>query len=201
MKKSRNSTTKFTIIIICMVALVVGYYAYLSNRSMERRSEADMSVVESVLSRDLVNDYPATPKEVVKYYNEIMKCFYNEECTDQEIDDLGQKARELYDAELLEANELGTYMMNLRAEIQNYKDKGRRLTSASVAASTSVKFYEVDGYSFARILCGYNIMEDRKNYAVKTVYLLRRDEDRRWKIYGWESADKVNLGEESGQEQ
>lgn len=201
MRKKQNSTTKMTLVIICLVTALVGYYAYLSNRSMERIDESNMSAVQSVLSRDLVNDYPATPKEVMKYYNEIMKCFYNEECTDQEIDDLGQKARELYDEELLEANELGTYMIRLRAEIQSYKDNSRRLTSSSVAASTSVKYYEADGYSFARILCGYNIMEGRKNYAVRTVYLLRRDEDRHWKIYGWEPADNLEPDEEAGREQ
>ena len=27
--------------------------------------------------------------------------------------------------------------------------------------------------------------------------LLRRDENRKWKIYGWQSADKVNPGEEN----
>ena len=41
--------------------------------------------------KDLEKDYPPTPREVIKYYNEILDCFYNEEATKEEIEDLGNK--------------------------------------------------------------------------------------------------------------
>lgn len=181
----KKSTTRMTVIFICLIAAVVGYYAYLSNKSQSIKAEASMTTVQATLSRNLTNDYPPTPKEVIKYYNEIMKCFYNEECTDAEIEDLGYKARELYDEELLEANELGTYMMNLKEEIKAFKDNKRRITSCSVAASTDVDYDEIDGYSFAKIMCGYNIMEGNTSHPTTYTYLLRRDEEKHWKIYGW----------------
>lgn len=195
----KKSTTKVTIIVICLIVALVGYYAYLSNQTKERKAEASLSEVQSVLSRDLKNDYPSTPKEVIKYYNEIIKCFYNEECTDDEIDDLGNKARELYDAELLEENELGEYMVRLRAEIKEYKDKKRRITSSTVAASTSVDYFSENGYDFARIMAGYNVMEGGVNYQIKHIYLLRRDENKKWKIYGWEVADDSQASVDSPQ--
>ncbi len=191
----KNTTTKTTIIIICLVAALVGYYAYLSNRSKERIDDTEMTVVQSVLSRDLTKDYPATPKEVLKYYNDIMECFYNEECTEEEIDELGYKARELYDEELLANNELGTYLIRLHAEVDAFKTAGRRITSSSVAASTNVDFYEVDGYSFARLLSTYNVMDGGMSQAVKTIYLLRKDENKKLKIYGWDAESNVNLDE------
>ncbi|MBR1931450.1 MAG: hypothetical protein IJ833_08290 [Lachnospiraceae bacterium] len=181
----RNKTARVTIVCTFLIVAVVGYYAYLSNKSQSVKAEATMTVVQSTLSRDLTSGYPSTPKEVIKYYNEIMKCFYNEECTDEEIEKLGHKARELYDSELLEANELGTYMIRLKTEITEFRENKRKLTSSSVATSTNVDYYEVDGYSFARIVCGYNFMEGSTNYPTKYVYLLRRDEQKHWKIYGW----------------
>ncbi len=190
-----KASTRVTIVCMMLIIAVVGYYSFLSNRSHTEQAEASMTAVQATLSRDLTSAYPSTPKEVIKYYNEIMKCFYNEECSDEEIEQLGQKARELYDSDLLEINPLGTYMMNLKSEIQDFKDNKRKITNTSVASSTDVDFYEVDGFSFARIRCGYTFMEGKTSYPTAYVYLLRRDDEKHWKIYGWK--DKAALEEAS----
>lgn len=189
----KKVSPKLVMVFIGLMVLLVGYYAYLANQKKEAKQETAMSVVQTVLSRDLKYDYPATPKEVVKYYNEILKCFYNEKCTDGEIEELGQKARELYDDELLEANEYGPYMIKLKSDIEEYKNNKRRITSFVVAASTNVDFFEQDGFSFARISCAYNIMEGEISKPTRQVYLLRKDDNNLWKIYGWE--DAANLEE------
>ena len=190
----QKRTAKIAIIIVIFIIIVVGYYTYLSNKTKEVQQEATLSVVQNTLARDLSRDYPPTPKEVVKYYNEILKCFYNEECTEGEIEALGNQARELYDAELLENNELGTYLLNLQKDIQEYRENNRRITSVSLASSTNVDFYEEDGFSFARIMCGYDIMEGTVKHPSDQVYLLRQDEEKKWKIYGWQSADEYEEG-------
>ena len=188
MKKTNTSVTKITVLFIFLLVLVVGYYAYLSGTHRTEQQEAVMSEVDTALSRDLDNDYPATPKEVIKYYNDLMKCFYNEECTA----DLGRKSLQLFDEELQENNDEDTYLIRLQGEVQNYKDNKRKITSVSLAPSTNVDYYSVDGYSFARISCGYTMTENGKKTSTVMVYLLRRDDSRRWKIYGWETADQLN---------
>ena len=127
----------------------------------------------------------------MKYYLEITKCMYNEDCTEQELEDLALKARELYDAELLEHNELGTYLINLNAEVASFKNLGRRISSTSVSASTDVDYFEDDGFSFARLRCGYTILEKKQSYSSIEVFLLREDEEGHWKIYGWDLAENV----------
>ena len=192
MKKTNTSVTKITVLFIFLLVLVVGYYAYLSGTHRTEQQEAVMSEVDTALSRDLDNDYPATPKEVIKYYNDLMKCFYNEECTAEELQDLGRKSLQLFDEELQENNDEDTYLIRLQGEVQNYKDNKRKITSVSLAPSTNVDYYSVDGYSFARISCGYTMTENGKKTSTVMVYLLRRDDSRRWKIYGWETADQLN---------
>lgn len=187
----KKSSAKITVVIILIITLVVGYYAYLSNRRQVSRKEAELSAAENVLLRDMGLDYPPTPKEVVKYYNEVLRCFYNEECTDEEIEKLGNRARELYDDELLENNESDTYMIRLKADIQTYKEKNRRITNISVASSINVDTYTVDDYDFARLACSYNILEGSSSKRTNMVYLLRRDGNKRWKIYGWDLAENV----------
>lgn len=187
----KKATTRTTIIIAVLIMAIVGYYAYLSNKDRARREEAAMTAVESVLSRDLNKDYPPTPKEVIKYYNEILRCLYNEESSQDEIEALGLRARELYDEELLEANELGSYLIRLQEDVNDYRKNERRITTFSVASSTNVDMFEQDGYSFAKIMCGYNIMQDGQTHPSDQVYLLRKDANRQWKIYGWEAAKNL----------
>ena len=66
MKKNNTSMTKITVFLIFLIVLVVGYYSYLSGKSRTEQQEAIMSEVDTALSRDLTNNYPATPKEVIK---------------------------------------------------------------------------------------------------------------------------------------
>ena len=191
----KKVTTRTTIIIVLLVVAAVGYYAYLSNRSKDSKAEASMTVVETTLSRDLAKDYPPTPKEVVKYYNEILRCLYNEESTEEEIEALGLKARELYDEELLAANELGTNQMMLKADVLNWRKNKRRYANFNLASSTNVELYEYNGYSCARIMCGYIISQDGKNpQQTNLIYILRKDADKRWKIMGWKDEAQAAQG-------
>lgn len=187
----KKGTTRTTIIIALLITALVGYYAYLSNKDRARREDAAMTAVEAALSRDLNKDYPPTPKEVIKYYNELLRCLYNEESSQEEVEALGLRARELYDEELLEANELGGYLIRLQSDVNDYRNNNRRITNFSVASSNNVEMFEQDGYSFAKIMCGYNIMQGGQSHPSDQVYLLRKDADRRWKIYGWEAAENL----------
>lgn len=193
----KKSTMRVTVILIVVIAGLVGLYAILMNRARTEAAQAAMTPVQSVLNKDLEKNYPATVKEVIKYYAEIEKCFYNEDCTDSEIEALGVQARKLYDSELLANNEMVGYLTKLKEDIKDFKEAKRRLISVSVAASTNVDYFSDDGYDFARIYCGYTVKEsDGRTASEGRVYLLRRDEDRHWKIYGWDAADNVHVGEE-----
>jgi len=192
----KKTTTRTTVIVLLLVLAVVGYYAYLSNKSRAGREEVSMTAIEKTLSRDLERDYPPTPKEVIKYYNEILRCLYNEENTEEDVRSLGLKARELYDDELLEANELGGYLIQLQVDVNTYKDNGRRITSTNVASSANTELFEKNGYSFAKIMCGYNIMQNGKSYPSSQMYLLRKDSEKKWKIYGWEDVANLRTDEE-----
>ena len=109
-----------------------------------------------------------------------------------ELIDENRKQLQLFDEELRENNEEESYLIRLQGEVQNYKNNKRKITSVSLASSTNVDYYTADGYSFARISCGYTMTENGKKSSTVMVYLLRRDDNRRWKIYGWETADQLN---------
>ncbi len=188
----KKSTMKITIVFVLIVVLVVGYYAYLSGKSRDSGDDEKMTAAQLVLSRDMQKDYPPTVREVVKYYTEIQKCLYNEECTDEEVEQLGLRARELYDQELLDNNDEAANLLQLKTEVASFRSDQNKINSVSVASSLNVDSFSEDGYEFARIQCNYTILDKGKSTLSSTVYLLRRDENRHWKIYGWDWAKNVN---------
>ncbi|WP_300846639.1 DUF6715 family protein [uncultured Acetatifactor sp.] len=191
-KNTSKNTTKVAIIFLVLIVAVVAYFAYLSNKSRGVEDEAAMTAVKLVLSRDLENNYPPTVKEVMKYYADIQKCLYSQECVDEEAEQLGMKARALFDDELLAANDVTNHLLALKSEITSFQEDSRQITAASVASSANVDTFTEDGYEFARIHCIYTVLDGGQSNLVDMVYLLRRDGNRRWKIYGWDLAQNVN---------
>lgn len=191
-KNTSKNTTTVAIIFLVLIVAVVAYFAYLSNKSRGVEDEAAMTAVKLVLSRDLENNYPPTVKEVMKYYADIQKCLYSQECLDEEAEQLGMKARALFDDELLAANDVTNHLLALKSEITSFQEDSRQITAASVASSANVDTFTEDGYEFARIHCIYTVLDGGQSNLVDMVYLLRRDGNRRWKIYGWDLAQNVN---------
>lgn len=182
---------KGAVIFVLLAVMLLCYYFYLSNHSkaMQKRNEEDaITPVQNVLLRNLEADYPPTPKEVVKYYSELTQCLYNEELTDTEIEQLGERARELYDAELNEKNEENQYLLDLRADIENFNEMSVRIASYTLPASTDVDYFVEDGRECAKIYCTYSIRQDSDLTYSREIFVLRKADDGRWKILGWDLA-------------
>ena len=95
---------KYVIIGVLIVGLVVGYYAYYTHEK-SKKEEVELSEVQKIILKDLSGkSYPATPREVVKFYNRIIACYYNEEFTEEELHQLTDQARALMDKELADNN-------------------------------------------------------------------------------------------------
>ena len=113
---------RIVIAIICMVTLVVGYYAYLSrkNDSVSADSNVELSEVQAIVSKNFIKEYPATPRSVVKWYNRIITAYYAEEYSQEELEKMAEQARMLMDDELLKYNPKDTYLASLNLEIEDY---------------------------------------------------------------------------------
>ena len=121
--------------LVC-VALVVGYYYHLSHRSTKTAEDTtELTAITKITTKNLDTSYPQTPREVIKLYNDILKCYYNEDCTEDEIRALGAQARKLMDDELLQNNPEDQYYSALMTDIQNYKDAGKTINTTDVCDS------------------------------------------------------------------
>ena len=178
MKKAR-----VIIIAVLCVALIVGGYVFWMNKNADSSSEnVELTAVQKIITKDLENNYPATPREVVKVYNEIIQCFYNESYSADELESLGNQARLLMDVELLDNNPRDQYFYNLQAEIAEYKRAERTILSYNLCSSNDVKYMTVDNRECAYVQTSYFMKDKTGHSRTYQMYVVRKDDEGNWKI-------------------
>lgn len=167
---------------VCTALVVGGFYYVTKQRSASVEDMVELTEVQSIITKNLEKNYPATPREVVKLYNRIIACYYNETYTDEELYQLGDQIRMLFDPELLENNPRDAYFTELKAEIEDYHEKSKTITSSNVCSSNEVNYQIVDGDECAYVNASYFINENKNFSRTYQTYVLRKDEDGDWKI-------------------
>ena len=184
------------IAVICMVSLVVGYYAYLSRRndSVSADDSVELSEVQAIISKDFDKNYPATPRAVVKWYNRIITAYYAEEFTQEELEQMADQTRKLMDDELLQYNPKDTYVASLNLEIEDYHNRQRVIVSSSVSESGEVQYKKINGYECAFVSAYYFVREGSSYTRTYEDFCLRKDSDGNWKILTWRlsTEDEIN---------
>lgn len=187
----QGKALKLIIIGIVLVLLLVGFYYYVSHKMdlSGNKEETTVSKTQQVLLYNLDKKYPPSPKEVVKYYSEITQCFYNEILTEEELYALAVQIQKLYDEELKANKTEEEYLRDLKSDIASMQKNGCIVSSYSTSASTDVEYFTEDGYEWARLYCTYGIRKGTTWINTDEIFLLRKDADGHWKIYGWALAD------------
>jgi hypothetical protein len=183
--------TKFIVSFVLIIALVISFYYYLSNIREQGSNEDQVraSRVTEALMRNLDARYPPTPKEVVRFFAEITQCLYNEDYTRADFEALGRQLYRLYDEELAENNPWEVYLDNLRFDVESYRNREYVVSSFTVSSSTDVIYFSEDGFEYARLHCLFSLRRGTDLYMLDHQFLLRRGENGRWKILGWQKEE------------
>lgn len=187
MNKPSFKGTKGLIIIIVILVLIVGYFYYLSNRSSQlKESEAvSLTPAQELLLNNYEINYPPTPKEVVKTYLEFTKVLHNEPLSDEEVEQVGIKLQELFDAELIANKSRDAYITDLKSELMTFRDNNYSIVNMYTSASTDVETFEMDGYKCAKLYGTFDVRTSSGTKVLREVFILRKDEAGHWKIYGF----------------
>jgi len=186
-KSKSKQRTAFTIVIMAILAIIIVlFYFYWTSRTnpLGDTSEEKLSDVEKLLQKDLELNYPETPREVMKLFGNMMKTLYNE-LEDDDVEALALKIRELYDSELLVNNPENTYLNNLYTDIADWKKNDRRITNYLLVNEDKEEQSEIEGVKYSVNYIAFTIQEDIK-FTETWKVLLRQDENKKWKIVGWE---------------
>ncbi len=194
-KKQKQAGVKGLIIGIVLICLVLGYYFYLSNRTNKDKQEDDVEItaVQEVLMRDLDTNYPPTPREVLNYFAQIAQCLHNETYTETEFQELAFKIQMLYDSELVANKTQEQYLSDLKWDIEQFQKQDIVISSYYLSSSTDVEEYKKDGDKWARLYCTFTLRKGTQLSTTQEVFLLRKDEDGHWKIYGWKLAEEGEI--------
>ncbi len=196
MKKKKNILAG--IIVILMAALfILAAFVVINKKNGDKLPEATtVSPVDQVLLRDLKRNYPPTPKEVLRFYSDITTCFYREDLTEEQLSKLALKAREVYDSELCADKTEEEYLEDLKKDILTFQAMDLVVSGYSLSSSTDVEFFSADGFDFARMYANYRLRQGTEYAYINEVFLLRKDENGHWKIYGWDVVEEESDSEQ-----
>lgn len=197
-----NSTKKGIITLVVMVviagAVFFGYYQ-MTSKPAEDKITTPKTEVDKLLQKDMENNYPGTPREVIKLHGRITQCIYNDDLNVNQMEGLLEQARKLYDDELLALNPWDTHLDTLIADIEDYRENERKIMSYTAEKSSQIKTYKKDGQEYAVAHLLFITTDKNTAYAESCEkFLLRKDSAGNWKIIGWELADpdSVEIGED-----
>ena len=123
---------------------------------------------------------------MLRYYNEITACFYNETYTDNELEQLAMEARSLYDLELIMNQSQEDYLNELKEDIAAFAAGNITIFRSSVTPATDVEYFTYDGHECARLYSVYTLRSGTENQLSKEVFIMRKDDEGHWKILGFD---------------
>ena len=177
------------IVIAVLVALGLGYYYYLANKDTGKDATdiaADTSEVSVLISKDIMANYPESPKDVVNLYARITKAYYDTSLTNEQIEALGKQARLLFDDELKNTQTDADFYEKLKEDIGNYNSTKTRISSYVIQSAAKTKYSTFKDRQYASIALVYYLRQGDKLIDSPTKFTLRKDDDGHWKILFWE---------------
>ena len=177
------------IVIAVLVALGLGYYYYLANNDTGKDATdiaADTSEVSVLISKDIMANYPESPKDVVNLYARITKAYYDTSLTNEQIEALGKQARLMFDDELKNTQTDADFYEKLKEDIGNYNSTKTRISSYVIQSAANTKYSTFKDRQYASIALVYYLRQGDKLIDSPTKFTLRKDDDGHWKILFWE---------------
>lgn len=183
------------IVIAVLVALGLGYYYYLANKDTGKDATdiaADTSEVSVLISKDIMANYPESPKDVVNLYARITKAYYDTSLTNEQIEALGKQARLMFDDELKNTQTDADFYEKLKEDIGNYNSTKTRISSYVIQSVAKTKYSTFKDRQYASIALVYYLRQGDKLIDSPTKFTLRKDNDGHWKILYWELTELDN---------
>ena len=186
MKKKYTSTL---IIVVMMVVAGVGYYYYLSNKAPSvdaTQQSVDNQELADLVSRDIENNYPKTPREVVKLYMRIAKQYYGSSVSEEQLEKLGRQARYLFDDELKSKQTEQEYINALKQDVSDYKNANRYISDFKLDSTSNINYKTLKDKKYASIDTVFYLRENYNLVYSYTKFTLRQNNSGNWKILYWE---------------
>ncbi len=194
MKKTKQNNMMLVIVMfVIVIGVAIGFWSIMQNSRANKNKEQASTNEEvcSILDKDFENNYPGTPREVVKLYSRITTCIYNQ-AGEEDRRKLVEKMRQLFDEELLAENPLEEQLEDLEGELKEFRTNKNIISSYTVDNNSSVVKEKINEKQCASLRVSYLIQDGKSGSYTKSVerFILREDENKNWKIYGWKPVEE-----------
>ena len=190
-KKTQNPVVVGIVMALLAIFIIGGFFLVRSIGLKNLELKKSKTEVEKLMELNLDDNYPGNAREVLKIYNRILKCCYNEELTDEQIKKLAEQNQKLFDEQLLEKNPLDQYVEKLKKDIEDYKSKKTTIANIAIQELAEAEREERGGYKFCNLLVSYIVKDTKGLKTTNEKYYLREDDKGRWKILFWELTYKT----------
>ena len=190
-KKTQNPVVVGIVMALLAVFIIGGFFLVRSIGLKNLDLKKSKTEVEKLMELNLDDNYPGNAREVLKIYNRILKCCYNEELTDEQIKKLAEQNQKLFDEQLLEKNPYDQYVEKLKKDIEDYKSKKTTIANIAIQDLAEAEREERGGYKFCNLLVSYIVKDTKGLKTTNEKYYLREDDKGRWKILFWELTYKT----------
>lgn len=196
-KMKKVNARKTVIIMLIFTVIILAFYYKITNNNDKNGDSIvkPKTEIEKLINKDLENSYPGSPREVVNFYSRIIKCFYESDLKEEQLDALTIQVRKLFDDELILNNPNEEYLEDLKEEIIEYKDAKRVIVNYIIQKSSMVEYSKSENRDYASIIASYTLKEKDERSKTYEQFILRQDENGNWKILGWAMTDSIDIQE------
>lgn len=192
--KKKGSNIKGIIVAVFLVVIVLLYFNHLSNRSSKRRTQQEASELQQLMEYDMTLDYPNTPRDLAKLHNRYFKAFYGQTLSDDELETLNEKVRNLYCSDLLMVNAESIALDNLKKNIEDMREEGYVYKRYILPEASQVQTFTRNGREMAMLEVTV-VVNTGKDVGYRYVEYIMVKEDNVWKIYGWGDVQNMDSTE------
>lgn len=178
MKKIRT----FLLALVIIAAVCGCFYAVNEKSKKDSQKEELLTEVQKLTTKDLTKNYPETPREVIKLYNRILACYYDDTTTDDEVTKLAAQVILMFDDQLASINDEETYTESIKNDIADFKENNKTLVRTSISDSNDVLYLTDKDDEIAYVTSSYFVKANKSYTKTYQQYVLRKDSDGEWKI-------------------
>ena len=184
----KSAIMKSIVLLALGAVVVVGlYFMFVGSKKSPEEEQYNLTAVDEITTTNLEKNYPANPRMVVDLYAKTMQVLYKEEYTEGQQDKMLYVLKGIMDDELLEKQV--DFSRSMKNEISERKE-GDYSISNYLVQNTEPEVVTVSGKKMCNVQCLFSLRKGTSTVATYYQFILRQDDEKRWKILGWDVQTK-----------
>ena len=185
----KSAILKSIVLLALGAVVVVGlYFMFVGSKKSPGEEQYNLTAVDEITTTNLEKNYPANPRMVVELYAKTMKVLYKEEYTEGQQDKMLYVLKGIMDDELLEKQV--NFSQSMKNEVAERKE-GDYSISNYLVQNTEPEVVTVSGKKMCNVECLFSLRKGTSGTVANYYnFILRQDDDKKWKILGWDVKSK-----------